>query len=87
MSSRTSSIDASPPDAMTGMRVAVASGAGPAVLSELAVGAAVRSGELVAVPVSGLELVRTLHAVWTDAASLHPAAANLVAIARSSNGP
>ena len=36
---------------------------------------------------TAIELVRTLHAVWTDAASLHPAAANLVAIARSSNGP
>jgi len=68
------------------VRVAVTSGAGPAVLSELAVGAAVRAGDLVAVPVSGLELVRTLHAVWTDAASLLPAAADLVGIARASNG-
>ncbi|MGA0567547.1 LysR family transcriptional regulator [Rathayibacter sp. KR2-224] len=64
------------------VRVAVVSGAGPAVLSELAVASAVRSGELVEVPLSGLELVRTLHAVWTDAAALHPAAADLVAIAR-----
>jgi DNA-binding transcriptional LysR family regulator len=69
------------------VRIAVASGAGPAVISELAVAPAVRSGELVAVPIAGLDLVRTLHAVWTDAAALHPAAADLVAIARRQLAP
>ncbi|HWD62436.1 MAG TPA: LysR family transcriptional regulator [Humibacter sp.] len=63
------------------VRVAVASGAGAAVLSELAVASSVSSGELVVVPTADLELVRTIHAVWTDAAALHPAAAELVAIA------
>lgn len=63
------------------VRLAVASGAGPAVLSELAVEGAARGGDLVTIPVPGLDLARSLHAVWTDAAALHPAAADLVAIA------
>lgn len=51
------------------VRVAVAAGAGPAVLSELAVHAAVASGELRAVMVEGLTIERPLRAVWpTDPA-------------------
>jgi DNA-binding transcriptional LysR family regulator len=46
------------------VRVAVAAGAGPAVLSELAVHAAVASGELRAVMVDGLTIERPLRAVW-----------------------
>ncbi len=46
------------------VRVAVAAGAGPAVLSELAVQAAVASGELQAVMVEGLSVERPLRAVW-----------------------
>ncbi|NNC12278.1 LysR family transcriptional regulator [Planctomonas sp. JC2975] len=64
------------------VRVAVASGAGAAVLSELAVESAVRSGDLVEVPLHGLDLARSIHAVWTDAATLHATAAELVRIAR-----
>lgn len=43
---------------------AVAQGAGPAVLSTLAVSAAVRAGEVVTVPVTGADLTRQLRAVW-----------------------
>ncbi|BEP11714.1 LysR family transcriptional regulator [Acidothermaceae bacterium B102] len=43
---------------------AVAAGAGPAVLSNLAVRDDVAAGRLVAVPVEGVDLTRSLRAVW-----------------------
>lgn len=46
------------------IRIAVAAGAGPAVLSEHAVQAAVTAGELRAVMVEGLLVERPLRAVW-----------------------
>ena len=48
----------------TAIKAAVAAGAGPAVLSSLAVAADLAAGTLCAVPVSGLDLRRTLRAVW-----------------------
>jgi DNA-binding transcriptional LysR family regulator len=47
---------------------AVAAGAGPAALSSYAVRNDVASGRLVRVAVSGLDLSRRLHAVWTGGA-------------------
>jgi DNA-binding transcriptional LysR family regulator len=47
------------------VRAAVLAGAGPAVLSELAVGEDLATGRLVRVPVGGLDLGRDLRAVWT----------------------
>ena len=53
----------------TAIKAAVAAGAGPAVLSSLAVAADLAAGTLCAVPVSGLDLHRTLRAVWPAAAA------------------
>ncbi|MEJ3653019.1 LysR family transcriptional regulator [Actinomycetes bacterium KLBMP 9759] len=46
------------------VRSAVLSGAGPALLSELVVAQDIATGALVEVPVEGLDLRRTLRAVW-----------------------
>ncbi len=66
------------------VRVSVASGAGPAVMSLLAVDSAVRAGDLVIVPVPDLDLRRTLRAVWRSPAKLTGPAHELVEIARRS---
>jgi DNA-binding transcriptional LysR family regulator len=66
----------------TAVRQAVRAGAGPAVLSLLAVREAVGAGLLVVVPVLGIDLGRRLRAVWSGAAQ-PPAgpARDLVAVA------
>ena len=66
------------------VRVSVAAGAGPAVLSELAVGGLVKAGELVSVPTEGISLNRTMRAVWRPPRGAQGAAADLVFIARKS---
>jgi len=66
------------------VRVAVASGAGPAVLSELAVRAAVASGMLRAVMVDDLAIARQLRAVWLGPPS--PAMQQLVEVAVAAAG-
>jgi molybdate transport repressor ModE-like protein len=48
------------------VRSAAAAGAGPAVLSDLAVGDDVAAGRLVQVAVRGADLTRLLRAVWPD---------------------
>jgi len=48
----------------TAVKAAAVSGAGPAVLSELAVGEELSMRRLVAVPLSGVSLARDLRAVW-----------------------
>ncbi|MFJ7333544.1 LysR family transcriptional regulator [Streptomyces sp. NPDC101116] len=48
----------------TAVKAAVVSGAGPAVLSELAVGEELAMRRLVSVPVEGVALARDLRAVW-----------------------
>lgn len=48
----------------TAVKAAVVSGAGPAVLSELAVGEELSMRRLVRVPVDGVSLARDLRAVW-----------------------
>lgn len=63
------------------VRVSVASGAAPAVLSRLAVADALSAGTLVTVPL-GLQLRRPLRAVWTGSRRLSGLAADLVSIAR-----
>ncbi|GAB2522871.1 LysR family transcriptional regulator [Paramicrobacterium agarici] len=67
-------------DSNAAVRISVASGAGPAVLSELAVADAVRSGELVTVPTER-EFARRMRAVWLPG-TVHDAAELLVSIAR-----
>lgn len=51
----------------SGVRSAVVAGAGPAVLSDLAVRDDVAAGRLVQVPVQGVDLDRSLRAVWLSA--------------------
>jgi DNA-binding transcriptional LysR family regulator len=51
------------------VRTAVAGGAGPAVLSELAVAEAVADGRLHEIPVEDMDLPRSLRAVWIGARS------------------
>ena len=65
----------------TAIKAAVAAGAGPAVLSSLAVAAELAAGTLRAVPVTGVDLTRTLRAVWTEGRRLAGPALDLYAIA------
>lgn len=64
------------------VRVSVASGVAPAVLSRLAVRTALQSGELVALQVSDLDLRRRLRAVWRPPGRPEGAVAELIRIAR-----
>lgn len=64
------------------VRVAVAAGLAPAVLSRLAVADALHAGTLVEVPCR-VRLRRTLRAAWTGPAQLTGPAATLVRIARA----
>lgn len=65
------------------VRVAVLSGAGPAVLSHLAVADAIRSGSLIEVPIQGLDTRRRLRAAWTGPKRLQGPAKRLLQIAIS----
>lgn len=58
--------------------ISAASGAGPAVLSELAARTWIARGELVEVPVEGLDLGRRLRAVWRTGEPLSAPAAALL---------
>lgn len=62
----------------TAVRSAVAAGAGPAVLSDLAVRDDLSTGRLVQVAVRGVDLTRRLRAVWPVGTRLPPAAADLL---------
>lgn len=64
------------------VKAAATHGEAPAVLSELAVAAEVTAGQLVVVPVAGLDLGRTLRAIWLPARRPHGPLAELVRIAR-----
>lgn len=63
------------------VRIAVASGAGPAVLSMLAVRSSLETGLLQRVPVAGARLNRLLTAVWSGPRRLSGPAAELVEVA------
>ncbi|HUB21016.1 MAG TPA: LysR family transcriptional regulator [Streptosporangiaceae bacterium] len=65
----------------TAIKAAVAAGAGPAVLSSLAVTAELSAGALCAVPVIGVDLRRTLLAVWAEGRRLISPALDLYTIA------
>ena len=69
------------------VRIAVASGAGPAVLSMLAVRSGLESGQLLRVPVAGPRLRRPLTAVWNGPRRLSGPAADLVAVATAATPP
>jgi DNA-binding transcriptional LysR family regulator len=65
----------------TAIKAAVAAGAGPAVLSSLAVAAELSAGTLRAVTVIDLDLNRTLRVVWAAGRRLTDPAKDLYAIA------
>jgi DNA-binding transcriptional LysR family regulator len=65
----------------TAIKASAATGAGPAVLSSLAVAGELAAGTLRAVPVSGLDLNRALRAVWPAGRRLTGPARDLHAIA------
>ncbi len=65
----------------TAIKTAVASGVGPAVLSSLAVAAEIAAGALASPTVNGLDLTRTLRAVWLAGHRLTGPARDLYAIA------
>ncbi len=70
------------------VRSAVAAGAGPAVLSSLAVAHDVAAGRLLEIPVDGADLHRTLRAVWPRGQHPTGPARDLLAIAaREQRGP
>lgn len=52
------------------VRVGAQAGMGPAVLSYLVAEEALRAGELMAIPVSGLNIIRSFRAVWDDSQRL-----------------
>jgi len=68
------------------VRIAVASGAGAAVLSELAVRESLANGSLVQVPLDGVALERRFRAVWTGRSEPRGSAGDLVRIAQASSG-
>ena len=65
----------------TKIKAAVAAGAAQAVLSSLAVAAELAAGTLRQVPVTGVDLTRTLRAMWTEGRRLTGPALDLYAIA------
>jgi DNA-binding transcriptional LysR family regulator len=62
----------------TAIKSAVASGAGPGILSKLAVESEVREGRLVAITLADLPLTRHLRAVWSKSVTLRPNARRLI---------
>lgn len=68
----------------TAIKAAAMSGASPTVLSALAVRAELHSGQLVAVACDGLQLHRSIRAIWAPGRRLQPAATRLVAVAARS---
>jgi DNA-binding transcriptional LysR family regulator len=66
----------------TAIKTAVASGVGPAVLSSLAVAAEIAVGTLVSPTVTGVDLDRTLRAIWPTGQRLTGPARDLYTIAR-----
>ena len=68
----------------TAIKAAVAAGAGPAVLSSLAVAAELSAGTLRAVTITGLNLNRMLLAVWAPGRRLAGPARDLYAVATRS---
>ncbi|MFC4376897.1 LysR family transcriptional regulator [Nocardia halotolerans] len=68
----------------TAIKAAVAAGAGPAILSSLAVAAEAAAGTLVIPTITGLELDRVLRAVWPAGTAPKGPARDLVTIAHRS---
>src|SRR5699024_951226 len=69
------------------VRTSVLAGAGPAVMSSLAIADQLRSGELRPVEIEGLNLGRRLRAVWRPPRQLTGPAGQLVLLARRDARP
>ncbi|GAA2102344.1 LysR family transcriptional regulator [Streptomyces albiaxialis] len=67
----------------TAVKAAAVSGAGPSVLSELAVGDELSARQLIEVPVDGVELSRALRAVWPKGARPTGPARELLTLTRA----
>ena len=67
-----------------GVRASIRAGVAPGVLSDLVVADPVAAGELVVVPIHGLDLTRRLLAVWRTGQPPRGIAAELVAVAEKS---
>jgi DNA-binding transcriptional LysR family regulator len=65
----------------TAIKAAAVAGAGPAVLSALAVRTELRAGQLISVPCPELSLERSIRGIWAALRQPSPAAARLLAIA------
>ncbi|MFP3460001.1 LysR substrate-binding domain-containing protein [Arthrobacter globiformis] len=65
------------------VKAAALEGSAVAVLSELAVSAEIATGQLIAMPVEGLDLTRSLRAIWLPERRPDGAAAELVRIAKA----
>lgn len=65
----------------TAIKAAAIGGAGPAVVSALAVRAELQAGQLVAVACEDLQLERAIRAIWTPSRPPPPAASRLLTIA------
>lgn len=65
------------------IKAAAAAGTAPAVLPLVAVTAELRSGQLVTVAHTGVDLVRTIRAIWSAGRALSPAAEQLLAVAHA----
>jgi DNA-binding transcriptional LysR family regulator len=70
----------------TALRGAVIAGTGPAVISQLAVRADIDTGRIVAVPVDGVRLRRSLRAVWPAGRTLTGPPAELLTVALQRRG-
>lgn len=70
----------------TAVKEAAAAGAGPAVMSRLAVAGEVATGHLVAIQVDGMNLHRRLRAVWRPSEPMAPLAAALLRRAGAAGG-
>jgi DNA-binding transcriptional LysR family regulator len=68
----------------TAVKEAAASGAGPAVVSRLAIAGEVTTGHLVVIQVDGMNLHRQLRAVWRPKETMAPLAAALLRRAQAS---
>lgn len=71
----------------TAIKAAAVTGAAPAVLPLVTVLAELRAGQLVAVDHAGVDLVRTIRAIWRTDHTLSPAAQQLLAIAQAPLDP
>ena len=74
-------------DSNAAVKVLVSSGSYPAVLSELAVANELRDGRLVEVPLSDVDLRRSLNAVWRRGTRLRAGAGRFLLAARPVAGP